>query len=161
MLMLVLFCNSAGAPAPNAVMEQLTRWECSSPSCLAVAGSWSSMTASAPASSSRTAAESRVTDRLLVFRYANSPLRSGSDPMSSRGAMARVGLPRPGRSTLMTSAPRAASSLPQTSRSALRMVRAPGGVDASGLGAGLGAPRPLQPPLRREVHVVVLHHVVQ
>src|ERR1700755_2594225 len=74
--------------------------------------------------------------------------------------MTRVGLPHPGRSTLMTSAPRSESSLPQYSPAtdpASSTIRVPLSAGMSGFGAS----RTAQPPFGREVQVVVLHHVVE
>src|SRR6516165_5140524 len=78
------------------------------------------------------------------------------------GAIARVGLPQPGASTLITSAPKSASSFPQYSPatdSASSTTLKPFSADMPG--SGLLASRAAQAPLRREVHVVVLHHVVE
>src|SRR5262245_49378788 len=75
--------------------------------------------------------------------------------------MARVGQPHPGGSILMTSAPKSASSFPQYSPatdSASSTTRMPFSAD---MDSGLAAPRAAQPPLRWEVQVVVLHHVVE
>src|ERR1700722_12206265 len=128
------------------------------------------MTASAVAmivcSSSISPAEvtSSSTERLLVFRYANTSLRAGPSPSPTSGAIARVGLP-PGRSTLITSAPKSARSFPQYSPatdSASSTILMPVSADMRYLeSAGLGAPRAAQAPLRREVEVVVLHDVVE
>src|ERR1700735_2285080 len=128
------------------------------------------MTASAVAmivcSSSISPAEvtSSSTERLLVFRYANTALRSGPSPSPTSGAIARVGLP-PGRSTLITSAPKSARSFPQYSPatdSASSTILIPVSADMRYLEtSGLGATRAAQSPLRREVEVVVLHHVVE
>src|ERR1700733_8878183 len=80
------------------------------------------------------------------------------------GAIARVGLP-PGRSILITSAPKSARSFPQYSPatdSASSMILIPVSADMPYLeSSGLGAPRAAQAPLRREVEVVVLHDVVE
>src|SRR6202046_1412569 len=128
------------------------------------------MTASAVAmivcSSSISPAEARSswTERLLVFKYANTALRSGPSPSPMSGAIARVGLP-PGRSTLITSAPKSARSFPQYSPatdSASSTILIPVSADMPYLEtSGLGAPRAAQAPLRREVEVVVLHDVVE
>src|SRR6201996_8227969 len=128
------------------------------------------MTASAEAmivcSSSSGSSESRSswTERLLVFTYANTALRSGPPPSPTSGAIARVGLP-PGRSILITSAPKSARSFPQYSPatdSASSTILIPVSADMPYLEtSGLGAPRAAQAPLRREVEVVVLHHVVE
>src|SRR6516165_12148351 len=78
------------------------------------------------------------------------------------GAIARVGLPQPGASTLITSAPKSASSFPQYSPatdSASSTTLKPFSADMPG--SGLLASRAAQAPLRREVHVVILHHVVE
>src|SRR5712672_3254153 len=82
------------------------------------------------------------------------------------GAIARVRLPRPGASTLMTSAPKSASSLPQYSPatdSASSTTVMPVSADMPALPkrSGLLASRAAQAPLRREVQVVVLHHIVE
>src|SRR5246127_1957832 len=107
---------------------------------------------------------SSPTERLLVLRYANSALRSGP-PSPMIGAIARVGLPRSGHSILITSAPKSARSFPQYSPatdSASSTILIPVSADMHYLEtSGLGAPRAAQPPLGREVQVVVLHHVVE
>src|SRR5690348_5081608 len=82
------------------------------------------------------------------------------------GAIARVRLPRPGASTLMTSAPKSASSFPQYSSatdSASSMTLIPVSADMPALAtrSGLLAPGAAQPPLGWKVHIVVLHHVVE
>src|SRR5208283_1374085 len=82
------------------------------------------------------------------------------------GAIARVGLPRSGASTLMTSAPKSANSFPQYSPatdSANSMTLIPLSADMNALAkwSGLFASRAAQAPLWREVHVVVLHHIVE
>src|SRR6516165_5353305 len=77
------------------------------------------------------------------------------------GAIARVGLPL-GASTLITSAPKSASSFPQYSPatdSASSTTLKP--LSADMLGSGLLASRAAQAPLRREVQIVVLHHIVE
>ena len=57
---------------------------------------------------------SSTTDCLLVLRYANKPLLSVESPAAAKGPIARVSAPA-GASTLMTRAPKSASSLPQYS----------------------------------------------
>src|SRR3984893_6385966 len=108
---------------------------------------------------------SSTTERLLVFRYANSALRSGPPPSPMIGATARVGLPQCGRSTMITAAPKSASSFPQYSPatdSASSTILIPVSADMHYLAtSGLVAPRAAEPPLGREVQVVVLDHVVQ
>src|SRR6201998_875065 len=108
---------------------------------------------------------SSPTERLLVLRYANSALRSGPPPSPMIGAIARVGLPRSGHSILITSAPKSARSFPQYSPatdSASSTILIPVSAHThSRETSGLGAPWAAQPPLGREVQVVVLHHVVE
>src|ERR1700684_350568 len=128
------------------------------------------MTASAVAmivcsrSSRSAAARSSWTERLLVFKYANTALRSGPSPSPTSGAVTRVGLP-PGRSILITSAPKSARSFPQYSPatdSASSTILISVSADMCYLEtSGLGAPRAAQAPLRREVEVIVLHDVVE
>src|ERR1700730_12071640 len=105
---------------------------------------------------------SSTTELLLVFRYANSALRSGPPPSPMIGAIARVGLPQPGASTLITSAPKSANSFPQYSPatdSASSTTLIP--VSADMPGSGLHSSRAAQAPLWREVQVVVLDHIVE
>src|SRR5271166_6569890 len=162
--MLLALSNSADAPCPNGVIEQNTTFGCRSTQI----GVRSSITASAaPMISCSRSSEprSRVTERLLVLRYANNELPSG--PVPSRiGAIARVALPRPGASILMTSAPKSANSFPQYSPatdSANSTTLMPVSADMRALSkrSGLLASRAAQAPLRREVQVVVLHHIVE
>src|SRR5271166_154453 len=162
--MLLALSNSADAPCPNGVIEQNTTFGCRSTQI----GVRSSITASAaPMISCSRSSEprSRVTERLLVLRYANNELPSG--PVPSRiGAIARVALPRPGASILMTSAPKSANSFPQYSPatdSANSTTLMPLSADMPSLSkqSGLLASRAAQAPLRREVQIVVLHHVVE
>src|ERR1700741_625173 len=166
--MLFAFSNSAAAPFPKGVIEQKTTFGCRWDHVVAR----SSITASAApmnlCSSSAPAAEpgSSTTDCLLVLRYANSALSSGPASSASpprMGAIARVALPHPGASTLITSAPKSASSFPQYSPatdSASSTTLIP--VSADNMpGSGLLAPGAAQAPLRREVHIVVLDHVVE
>src|ERR1700759_3182754 len=81
------------------------------------------------------------------------------------GAIARVGLPHRGRSILITSAPKSASSFPQYSPatdSASSTILIPVSADMHSLEtSGLVASRAAEPPLWREVQVVVLDHVVE
>src|SRR5271166_899006 len=164
--MLWAFSNSSGAPLPNGVIEQKTTEGCVSDQPEAR----SSMTASAVAISlcrrSTSAADvtSRTADRLFVLRYANSALPSR--PSARTGAIARVALPRSGVSTLITSAPKSANSFPQYSPatdSANSTTLMPVSADMRALSkrSGLLASRAAQAPLRREVQVVVLHHIVE
>src|SRR3984893_6346551 len=107
---------------------------------------------------------SSTTERLLVFRYANNELRSGPPPSPMIGAIARVGLPQCGRSTMITAAPKSASSFPQYSPatdSASSTILIPVSTDMHYLEtSGLVASRAAEPPLRGEVHVVVFDDVV-
>src|ERR1700759_328514 len=81
------------------------------------------------------------------------------------GAIARVGLPHRGRSILITSAPKSASSFPQYSPatdSASSTILIPVSADMHSLEtSGFVASRAAEPPLWREVQVVVLDHVVE
>src|ERR1700742_25073 len=165
MLMLLAFWNSDAEPWPNGVIEQNTTLGCRS----ARSVTRSSMTASAVAMSSCRAcdsapAASSTTDCLLVLRYANSPLPSR--PSARMGAIARVALPDPGASTLITSAPKSANSFPQYSPatdSASSTTLNPVSADMRALPtrSGVLTSGAAQAPLRREVQVVVLHHVVE
>src|ERR1700758_45781 len=164
--MLLAFSNSAGAPWPKGVIEQNTTSGCRSDRSVAR----SSMTASAvpislcKRSASTAAVTSSSIEYLLVLRYANNA--PPSQPWPTMGAIARVRLPRPGVSTLMTSAPKSASSFPQYSPatdSANSTTLIPVSADMLALPkrSGLLASRAAQTPLRREVQVVVLHHIVE
>src|ERR1700733_7997250 len=79
--------------------------------------------------------------------------------------MVRVGLPESGRSILITSAPKSASSFPHYSPatdSASSTILIPVSADMHDLEAsGLVSSRAAEPPLGREVQVVVLDHVVE
>src|SRR6516165_7769952 len=81
------------------------------------------------------------------------------------GAIARIGLPQSGRSILITSAPKSASSFPQYSPatdSASSTILIPVSADMHSLEtSGLVASRAAEPPLGWEVQVVVLHHIVE
>src|ERR1700757_1135309 len=107
---------------------------------------------------------SSPTERLLVLRYANSALRSGP-PSPMIGAIDRVGLPQSGRSILITSAPKSASSFPQYSPatdSASSTILIPVSADMHYLEtSGLVSSRAAEPPLRREIQVVVFDDVVE
>src|ERR1700737_4661556 len=82
------------------------------------------------------------------------------------GAIARVGLPHPGASTLITSAPKSASSFPQyspatDSASSTTLTPVSADMPTRSTQSGLLASGPAETPLRREVQVVVLHHIVE
>src|SRR5271165_1296046 len=82
------------------------------------------------------------------------------------GAIARVGLPQSGRSILTTSAPKSASSFPQYSpatdpASSTTLIPVSADMPATPKRSGLASSRAAQAPLRREVQVVVLDHVVE
>src|SRR3954447_6625011 len=113
------------------------------------------MTACAVAMTSSSESPSSTTDFLFVFKYANRLL----------GVIARVGLPVCRLSILTTSAPKSASSFPQYSPatdSASSTIRMPLSADMGRpCGSRLLAARAAQSPLRREIHVVVLHDVVE
>src|ERR1700741_571924 len=165
--MLFAFSNSAAAPFPKGGSEQKSTFGCRWDPVVARSSIPASAAPMNLCSSPAPAAEpgSSTTDCLLVLRYANSALSSGPASSASpprMGAIARVGLPHSGASTLITSAPKSANSFPQYSPatdSASSTTLIP--VSADMPGSGLLASRAAQAPLRREVQIVVLHHIVE